>query len=153
MFNLNVLVRNVTSYKMLPSHIINSQSAWGSKQAKETLGLKLSKANIGTSDVMSLMAHTMAESYSYSVSRFCVVALNSIIPTLPPCMSKKSVEGVLKDVWLEVVENVTNTDDKRVIKEIIVTVQKGLVDNNGRNILLLLINTAVIDILYREMTV
>ena len=52
-FNLSVLHSSVINeYKMLPSHIVLSQSSWGSKQSKNVLGLTLSKASTGSSDVL-----------------------------------------------------------------------------------------------------
>ena len=66
------------------------------------------------------------------------------------CFSKEVGEKLLKRTWNEALTAGVSGEDKRILKEIIVSVQKGLTDNNGRNVVLLLVNKTILDIL--EMT-
>ena len=128
------------------STLILSKTAWGSKQAKEAFGVKLPKTNMSSQDVLELVALDKASIRSDMVHVFVLELLNQIrIKTTNFC--KQVAEEALKRVWNEALVAGVSGEDKRIIREIIITVQKELTDYNGRNIVLLLVNKTVLDIL------
>ena len=131
------------------STLVMSKTAWGSKQAKEAFGIKLPKTNMSSLDVLELVALDKASSTSDVIYTSVVELLNQV-RIQNTCFSKGAGEEVLRRVWNEALATGVNGNDKRILKEIIVSVQKGLTDNNGRNIVLLLVNKTILDIL--EMT-
>ena len=131
------------------SNIILSKTAWGSKQAKEAFGIKLPKTNMSSQDVLELVALDKASSTSDVIYTSVVELLNQV-RIQNTCFSKEVGEKLLKRTWNEALTAGVSGEDKRILKEIIITIQKGLTDNNGRNIVLLLVNKTVIEIL--EMT-
>ena len=131
------------------STLILSKTAWGSKQAKEAFGIKLPKTNMSSQDVLELVALDKASSTSDVIYTSVVELLNQV-RIQNTCFSKEVGEKLLKRTWNEALTAGVSGEDKRILKEIIITIQKGLTDNNGRNIVLLLVNKTVIEIL--EMT-
>ena len=131
------------------SNIILSKTAWGSKQAKEAFGIKLPKTNMSSQDVLELVALDKASSTSDVIYTSVVELLNQV-RIQNTCFSKEVGEKLLKRTWNEALTAGVSGEDKRILKEIIVSVQKGLTDNNGRNVVLLLVNKTILDIL--EMT-
>ena len=131
------------------SALILSKTAWGSKQAKEAFGIKLPKTNMSSQDVLELVALDKASSTSDVIYTSVVELLNQV-RIQNTCFSKEVGEKLLKRTWNEALTAGVSGEDKRILKEIIITIQKGLTDNNGRNIVLLLVNKTVIEIL--EMT-
>ena len=131
------------------STLVMSKTAWGSKQAKEAFGIKLPKTNMSSQDVLELVALDKASSTSDVIYTSVVELLNQV-RIQNTCFSKEVGEKLLKRTWNEAITAGVSGEDKRILKEIIITIQKGLTDNNGRNIVLLLVNKTVIEIL--EMT-
>lgn len=131
------------------SALILSKTAWGSKQAKEAFGIKLPKTNMSSQDVLELVALDKASSTSDVIYTSVVELLNQV-RIQNTCFSKEVGEKLLKRTWNEALTAGVSGEDKRILKEIIVSVQKGLTDNNGRNVVLLLVNKTILDIL--EMT-
>lgn len=131
------------------STLILSKTSWGSKQAKEAFGIKLPKTNMSSQDVLELVALDKASSTSDVIYTSVVELLNQV-RIQNTCFSKEVGEKLLKRTWNEALTAGVSGEDKRILKEIIITIQKGLTDNNGRNIVLLLVNKTVIEIL--EMT-
>ena len=131
------------------STLILSKTAWGSKQAKEAFGIKLPKTNMSSQDVLELVALDKASVRSDVVHVFVLELLNQVrLKTTN--FSKEVGEEALKRAWNEALVAGVSGEDKRIVKEVVITVQKGLTDNNGRNIVLLLVNKTILDIL--EMT-
>lgn len=128
------------------STLILSKTAWGSKQAKEAFGIKLPKTNMSSQDVLELVALDKASVKSEVVHVFVLELLNQI-SLKNTNFSKEVGEEVLKRTWNEALVAGLSGEDKRIVKEVIITVQKKLTSNNGRNIVLLLINKTVLDIL------
>ena len=128
------------------SQAIMAKTAWGSKQAKEAFGIKLPKTNMSSLDVLELVALDKASSTSDVIYTSVVELLNQV-RIQNTCFSKEVGEKLLKRTWNEALATGVNGNDKRILKEIIVSVQKGLTDNNGRNIVLLLVNKTVLDVL------
>jgi hypothetical protein len=128
------------------STLILSKTAWGSKQAKEAFGIKLPKTNMSSQDVLELIALDKASVKSEVVHVFVLELLNQI-SLKNTNFSKEVGEEVLKRTWNEALVAGLSGEDKRIVKEVIITVQKKLTSNNGRNIVLLLINKTVLDIL------
>lgn len=131
------------------STLILSKTAWGSKQAKEAFGIKLPKTNMSSQDVLELVMLDKVSSTSDVIYTSVVELLNQV-RIQSTCFSKEVGEKLLKRTWNEALTAGVSGEDKRILKEIIVSVQKGLTDNNGRNVVLLLVNKTVLDIL--EMT-
>lgn len=131
------------------SQAIMAKTAWGSKQAKEAFGIKLPKTNMSSLDVLELVALDKASSTSDVIYTSVVELLNQV-RIQNTCFSKEVGEKLLKRTWNEALTAGVSGEDKRILKEIIVSVQKGLTDNNGRNVVLLLVNKTILDIL--EMT-
>ena len=131
------------------SQAIMAKTAWGSKQAKEAFGIKLPKTNMSSQDVLELVALDKASSTSDVIYTSVVELLNQV-RIQNTCFSKEVGEKLLKRTWNEALTAGVSGEDKRILKEIIVSVQKGLTDNNGRNVVLLLVNKTILDIL--EMT-
>ena len=131
------------------SSIVMSKTSWGSKQAKEAFGIKLPKTNMSSQDVLELVALDKASSTSDVIYTSVVELLNQV-RIQNTCFSKEVGEKLLKRTWNEALTAGVSGEDKRILKEIIVSVQKGLTDNNGRNVVLLLVNKTILDIL--EMT-
>ena len=87
-FNLSVLHSSVINeYKMLPSHVVLSQSSWGSKQSKNVLGLTLSKTSMGSSDVLDLLVDTVLQDNYPIIHRFLVI-LKESVKQQKPCFNK-----------------------------------------------------------------
>ena len=128
------------------STLVMSKTAWGSKQAKETFGIKLPKTNMSSLDVLELVALDKASSTSDVIYTSVVELLNQV-RIQNTCFSKEVGEKLLKRTWNEALTAGVSGEDKRILKEIIVSIQKGLTDNNGRNIVLLLVNKTVLDVL------
>ena len=128
------------------STLILSKTAWGSKQAKEAFGIKLPKTNMSSQDVLELIALDKASVKSEVVHVFVLELLNQI-SLKNTNFSKEVGEEVLKRTWNESLVAGLSGEDKRIVKEVIITVQKKLTSNNGRNIVLLLINKTVLDLL------
>ena len=131
------------------STLILSKTSWGSKQAKEAFGIKLPKTNMSSLDVLELVVLDKASSTSDVIYTSVVELLNQV-RIQNTCFSKEVGEKLLKRTWNEALTAGVSGEDKRILKEIIVSVQKGLTDNNGRNVVLLLVNKTILDIL--EMT-
>ena len=131
------------------STLVMSKTAWGSKQAKEAFGIKLPKTNMSSLDVLELVALDKASSTSDVIYTSVVELLNQV-RIQNTCFSKEVGEKLLKRTWNEALTAGVSGEDKRILKEIIVSVQKGLTDNNGRNVVLLLVNKTILDSL--EMT-
>ena len=128
------------------STLVMSKTAWGSKQAKEAFGIKLPKTNMSSQDVLELVALDKAFSTSDVIYTSVVELLNQV-RIQNTCFSKEVGEKLLKRTWNEALTAGVSGEDKRILKEIIVSIQKGLTDNNGRNIVLLLVNKTVLDVL------
>lgn len=128
------------------STLILSKTAWGSKQAKEAFGIKLPKTNMSSQDVLELVALDKASVKSEVVHVFVLELLNQI-SLKNTNFSKEVAEEVLKRTWNEALVAGLSGEDKRIVKEVIIAVQKKLTSNNGRNIVLLLVNKTVLDIL------
>lgn len=128
------------------STLVMSKTAWGSKQAKEAFGVKLPKTNMSSLDVLELVALDKAFSTSDVIYTSVVELLNQV-RIQNTCFSKEVGEKLLKRTWNEALTAGVSGEDKRILKEIIVSIQKGLTDNNGRNIVLLLVNKTVLDVL------
>ena len=131
------------------SSIVMSKTSWGSKQAKEAFGIKLPKTNMSSQDVLELVMLDKVSSTSDVIYTSVVELLNQV-RIQNTCFSKELGEKLLKRTWNEALTAGVSGEDKRILKEIIVSVQKGLTDNNGRNVVLLLVNKTILDIL--EMT-
>ena len=131
------------------SSIVMSKTSWGSRQAKEAFGIKLPKTNMSSKDVLELVALDKASSTSDVIYTSVVELLNQV-RIQNTCFSKESGEKLLKRTWNEALAAGVSGEDKRILKEIIVAIQKGLTDNNGRNVVLLLVNKTILDTL--EMT-
>ena len=131
------------------STLILSKTSWGSKQAKEAFGIKLPKTNMSSQDVLELVMLDKVSSTSDVIYTSVVELLNQV-RIQNTCFSKELGEKLLKRTWNEALTAGVSGEDKRILKEIIVSVQKGLTDNNGRNVVLLLVNKTILDIL--EMT-
>ena len=128
------------------SSIVMSKTSWGSKQAKEAFGIKLPKTNMSSQDVLELVMLDKVSSTSDVIYTSVVELLNQV-RIQNTCFSKELGEKLLKRTWNEALAAGIKGEDKRILKEIIVSVQKGLTDNNGRNIVLLLVNKTILDVL------
>ncbi len=128
------------------SSVVMSKTSCGSKQAKEAFGIKLPKTNMSSQDVLELVALDRASAQS-DIVYVSVVELLNQVRLKTTNFSKGVGEEVLRRAWNEALATGVNGNDKRILKEIIVSVQKGLTDNNGRNIVLLLVNKTVLDVL------
>ena len=131
------------------STLVMSKTAWGSKQAKEAFGIKLPKTNMSSQDVLELVALDKVSSTSDVIYTSVVELLNQV-RIQNTCFSKEVGEKLLKRTWNEALTAGVSGEDKRILKEVIITVQKGLTHNNGRNVILLLVNKTILDTL--EMT-
>jgi predicted kinase len=101
---------------------------------------------MSSQDVLELIALDKASVKSEVVHVFVLELLNQI-SLKNTNFSKEVGEEVLKRTWNEALVAGLSGEDKRIVKEVIITVQKKLTSNNGRNIVLLLINKTVLDIL------
>ena len=131
------------------STLVMAKTAWGSKQALAAFGIKLPKTNMNALDVLELVMLDKASSTSDVIYTSVVELLNQV-RIQNTCFSKESGEKLLKRTWNEALAAGVSGEDKRILKEIIVAIQKGLTDNNGRNVVLLLVNKTILDTL--EMT-
>jgi hypothetical protein len=126
------------------SSIVMSKTSWGSKQAKEAFGIKLPKTNMKSSDVLELLALDKASSISDNVYVYVSELLHQIrIQT--PTFTKEVTERCLKKVWNEALTAGIKGEDKRILKSIIVTVQKQTVYMTGRNQVVQAICSTVVD--------
>lgn len=152
MFNLSVLHSSIVNeYKMLPSHVVLSQSSWGSKQSKDVLGLTLSKNSMGSSDVLDLLVNTMLQDNYPIIHRFLVI-LKESVKQQKQCFSKSVLEGLLKEIWDNVREFGVDVENKTLLKKIIIKIQESASRNVGRNICLTSINCISLDIIYSVLT-
>lgn len=151
-FNLSVLHSSVINeYKMLPSHIVLSQSSWGSKQSKDVLGLTLSKNSMGSSDILDLLVNTMLQDNYPIIHRFLVI-LKESVKQQKQCFSKSILEGLLKEIWDDVREFGVDVENKTLLKKILIKIQESASQNVGRNICLTSINCISLDIIYSVLT-
>ena len=128
------------------SALILSKTAWGSKQAKEAFGIKLPKTNMSSLDVLELVALDKASSTSDVIYTSVVELLNQVrIQT--PTFTKEVTERCLRRVWNEALTVGIKGEDKRILKEIIVTVQKNTQKMTGRNQVIQVICTTTLDII------
>ena len=128
------------------STLVMSKTAWGSKQAKEAFGIKLPKTNMSSKDVLELVALDKASSTSDVIYTSVVELLNQVrIQT--PTFTKKVTERCLRRVWNEALTVGIKGEDKRILKEIIVTVQKNTQKITGRNQVVQVICTTTLDII------
>ena len=128
------------------STLVMSKTAWGSKQAKEAFGIKLPKTNMSSQDVLELVALDKASSTSDVIYTSVVELLNQVrIQT--PTFTKEVTERCLRRVWNEALTVGIKGEDKRILKEIIVTVQKNTQKMTGRNQVLQVICTTTLDII------
>lgn len=128
------------------SILVMSKTAWGSKQAKEAFGIKLPKTNMSSLDVLELVALDKASSTSDVIYTSVVELLNQVrIQT--PTFTKEVTERCLRRVWNEALTVGIKGEDKRILKEIIVTVQKNTQKMTGRNQVIQVICTTTLDII------
>ena len=128
------------------STLVMSKTAWGSKQAKEAFGIKLPKTNMSSLDVLELVALDKASSTSDVIYTSVVELLNQVrIQT--PTFTKEVTERCLRRVWNEALTVGIKGEDKRILKEIIVTVQKNTQKMTGRNQVVQVICTTTLDII------
>ena len=128
------------------STLVMSKTAWGSKQAKEAFGIKLPKTNMSSQDVLELVALDKASSTSDVIYTSVVELLNQVrIQT--PTFTKEVTERCLRRVWNEALTVGIKGEDKRILKEIIVTVQKNTQKMTGRNQVVQVICTTTLDII------
>ena len=128
------------------STLVMSKTAWGSKQAKEAFGVKLPKTNMSSLDVLELVALDKASSTSDVIYTSVVELLNQVrIQT--PTFTKEVTERCLRRVWNEALTVGIKGEDKRILKEIIVTVQKNTQKMTGRNQVIQVICTTTLDII------
>ena len=128
------------------STLVMSKTAWGSKQAKEAFGIKLPKTNMSSQDVLELVALDKASSTSDVIYTSVVELLNQVrIQT--PTFTKEVTERCLRRVWNEALTVGIKGEDKRILKEIIVTVQKNTQKMTGRNQVIQVICTTTLDII------
>lgn len=128
------------------STLVMSKTAWGSKQAKEAFGIKLPKTNMSSLDVLELVALDKASSTSDVIYTSVVELLNQVrIQT--PTFTKEVTERCLRRVWNEALTVGIKGEDKRILKEIIVTVQKNTQKMTGRNQVIQVICTTTLDII------
>ena len=128
------------------SQAIMAKTAWGSKQAKEAFGIKLPKTNMSSLDVLELVALDKASSTSDVIYTSVVELLNQVrIQT--PTFTKEVTERCLRRVWNEALTVGIKGEDKRILKEIIVTVQKNTQKMTGRNQVIQVICTTTLDII------
>ena len=126
------------------SSIVMSKTSWGSKQAKEAFNLQLPKTNMKSSDVLELLALDKASNISDNVYVYVSELLHQIrIQT--PTFTKEVTERCLKKVWNEALTAGIKGEDKRILKSIIVTVQKQTVYMTGRNQVVQAICSTVVD--------
>ena len=126
------------------SSIVMSKTSWGSKQAKEVFNIQLPKTNMKCSDVLELLALDKASSISDNVYVYVSELLHQIrIQT--PTFTKEVTERCLKKVWNEALTAGIKGEDKRILKSIIVTVQKQTVYMTGRNQVVQAICSTVVD--------
>ena len=151
-FNLSVLHSSVINeYKMLPSHIVLSQSSWGSKQSKNVLGLTLSKASTGSSDVLDLLVDTVLQDNYPIIHRFLVI-LKEAVKQQKPCFNKSILNDLLKEIWNDARQSEVDVESKTILKKILIKVQENASSNIGRNICLTSINCITLDIVYSSLT-
>ena len=128
------------------STLVMSKTAWGSKQAKEAFGIKLPKTNMSSQDVLELVALDKASSTSDVIYTSVVELLNQVrIQT--STFTKEVTERCLRRVWNEALTVGIKGEDKRILKEIIVTVQKNTQKMTGRNQVVQVICTTTLDII------
>ena len=128
------------------STLVMSKTAWGSKQAKEAFDIKLPKTNMSSLDVLELVALDKASSTSDVIYTSVVELLNQVrIQT--PTFTKEVTERCLRRVWNEALTVGIKGEDKRILKEIIVTVQKNTQKMTGRNQVIQVICTTTLDII------
>lgn len=126
------------------SSIVMSKTSWGSRQAKEVFNIQLPKTNMKSSDVLELLALDKASSISDNVYVYVSELLHQIrIQT--PTFTKEITERCLKKVWNEALVAGIKGEDKRILKSIIVTVQKQTVYMTGRNQVVQAICSTVVD--------
>ena len=126
------------------SSIVMSKTSWGSRQAKEVFNIQLPKTNMKSSDVLDLLALDKASSISDNVYVYVSELLHQIrIQT--PTFTKEVTERCLKKVWNEALTAGIKGEDKRILKSIIVTVQKQTVYMTGRNQVVQAICSTVVD--------
>ena len=126
------------------SSIVMSKTSWGSRQAKEVFNIQLPKTNMKSSDVLELLALDKASSISDNVYVYVSELLHQIrIQT--PTFTKEVTERCLKKVWNEALTAGIKGEDKRILKSIIVTVQKQTVYMTGRNQVVQAICSTVVD--------
>ena len=126
------------------SSIVMSKTSWGSKQAKEVFNIQLPKTNMKISDVLELLALDKASNISDNVYVYVSELLHQIrIQT--PTFTKEVTERCLKKVWNEALTAGIKGEDKRILKSIIVTVQKQTVYMTGRNQVVQAICSTVVD--------
>ena len=128
------------------SNIILSKTAWGSKQAKEAFGIKLPKTNMSSQDVLELVALDKAAIQS-DIVYVSVTELLHQIRIQTPTFTKEVTERCLRRVWNEALTVGVKGEDKRILKEIIVTVQKNTQKMTGRNQVVQVICTTTLDII------
>ena len=128
------------------SQAIMAKTAWGSKQALAEFGIKLPKTNMSSLDVLELVALDKASSTSDVIYTSVVELLNQVrIQT--PTFTKEVTERCLRRVWNEALTVGIKGEDKRILKEIIVTVQKNTQKMTGRNQVVQVICTTTRDII------
>ncbi len=126
------------------SSIVMSKTSWGSKQAKEVFNIQLPKTNMKSSDVLELLALDKASSISDNVYVYVSELLHQIrIQT--PTFTKEVTERCLKKVWNEALTAGIKGEDKRILKSVVITVQKQTVYMTGRNQVVQAICSTVVD--------
>ncbi len=126
------------------SSIVMSKTSWGSKQAKEVFNIQLPKTNMKSSDVLELLALDKASNISDNVYVYVSELLHQIrIQT--PTFTKEVTERCLKKVWNEALTAGIKGEDKRILKSVVITVQKQTTHMTGRNQVVQAICSTVVD--------
>lgn len=127
------------------STLVMSKTAWGCKQAKEAFDIQLSKTSMKSMDVLELLALDKAANKSDNVHVYISELLHQIrIQT--PTFTKEVTERCLRRVWNEALTIGVKGEDKRILKEIIVTVQKNTQEMTGCNQVVQVICITTLDI-------
>ena len=128
------------------STLVMSKTAWGCKQAKEAFDIQLSKTSMKSMDVLELLALDKAANKSDHVHVYISELLHQIrIQT--PTFTKEVTERCLRRVWNEALTIGVKGEDKRILKEIIVTVQKNTQEMTGCNQVVQVICITTLDII------
>lgn len=131
------------------STVIKSQNSWGSKQALNVLGMKMTKTNSSQAEVLDLYLNNLLDqTCSLGIFKDAFV---QVLAKASPCFNREAAKSILRNTWFLVKEELKNNPEEfQVAKELLIQMEKEFVhDSNGRQIFL----TSFKDLLFKALEV